>query len=110
MAIKRPEYTWQNGYQQLAANHSPWKLDEEDEVKIDDLSDDYMPPPSVDLVTSPVHNNLGINVLTSWPTIYDGTNSPHGIPSWWQPQEKVDVLICGGKARATVPCSNSKGD
>lgn len=95
MATKRPDYSWENGYQEVATRSS-WVLDGEAEVE---ESDDYVPPPSTELVTSTAHNDLGVNVILSWPTLYDGTNSPHGTPSWWQPQEKVDVLICGGKDR-----------
>ncbi|KAG7108051.1 hypothetical protein HYQ44_012766 [Verticillium longisporum] len=71
MATKSPAYTWENGFRA------------------------YVTPPSVDLTTSLTHNQLGINVVRHWPTLYDGTNSPHGVPSWWAPKEEVDVLICG---------------
>jgi phenol 2-monooxygenase (NADPH) len=53
--------------------------------------------PSAEVLTSSVHNHLGLNVLRTWPTLYDGTRTPHNIPSWWQLSDKVDVLICGGK-------------
>ncbi|KAJ5170458.1 uncharacterized protein N7500_003241 [Penicillium coprophilum] len=33
--------------------------------------------------------------LRTWPTLYDGTASPHGVPEWWKPLNQVDVLICG---------------
>ncbi|KAI0872293.1 FAD binding domain-containing protein [Hypoxylon argillaceum] len=52
-------------------------------------------PPSKEIVTSDVHNGLGINVIRTWPSIYNGSNNPHGVPSWWAPLEQVDVLIVG---------------
>ncbi|RYP38828.1 hypothetical protein DL767_002432 [Monosporascus sp. MG133] len=94
MASKRPAYTWENGYQELATSSS-LPSEEEHGNEAHDGTDSYVAPPSVDLVTSTAHNDFGVNVITNWPTLYDGTNSPHGIPSWWQPQDKVDVLICG---------------
>ncbi|KAK4244017.1 FAD binding domain-containing protein [Corynascus novoguineensis] len=93
MATKRPEFTWENGYQE-ADQAQTAEADGEDQVE-PESEGDYVPPPSVDLVTSPTHNHLGINVLRSWPTLYDGTNSPHGTPEWWQPRSEVDVLIVG---------------
>ncbi|KAF2129697.1 FAD binding domain-containing protein [Dothidotthia symphoricarpi CBS 119687] len=63
------------------------------EVEHDDDSSSL--PPSKEVVTSSRHNAIGINVLRTWPTLYDGTNTPHGIPSWWKPQQEIDVLICG---------------
>lgn len=70
-----------------------------DYTQEDDSDDDphvYVTPPSKEVVTSDVHNELGISVIRTWPSIYDGTNSPHGIPTWWTPSEQVDVLIVGG--------------
>lgn len=96
MATKRPEYTWINGYRELVSADED-TADRNKTGHIQTGSDVYAAPPEVDLVTSPVHNHLGVNVLRNWPTLYDGTNSPHGIPSWWKPSEKVDVFICGGK-------------
>lgn len=57
----------------------------------------YISPPSKELVTSQAHNELGINIIRTWPTLYDGTNNPHGLPTWWKPSRDVDVLIVGGK-------------
>ena len=101
MATKRPGYTWENGYQQLAQSKTPGGT-AGDDVPTDDETA-YVAPPSIDLVTSSAHNQLGINVIRSWPSMYDGTNSPHGTPAWWQPQQEVDVLIVGGRANWTVP-------
>lgn len=92
MATKRPDYTWENGFQQPANFKGNATAQEED-------PDAYVAPPSTELVTSTAHNDLGINIIRSWPTLYDGTNSPHGIPSWWKPKEEVDVLICGGEIK-----------
>ena len=56
----------------------------------------YMTPPYNEPLSSTVYNSLGSNAIRTWPTIYNGTESPHGVPHWWKPQKKVDVLICGG--------------
>ncbi|KAL2163195.1 hypothetical protein VTH06DRAFT_5251 [Thermothelomyces fergusii] len=95
MATKRPDYTWINGYQQLPEHLKSNGSAAENDVPADGDPTAYVPPPSVELVTSPVHNHLGVNVIRSWPTMYDGTNSPHGIPEWWEPKPQVDVLIVG---------------
>ncbi|RBQ97854.1 hypothetical protein VDGD_20146 [Verticillium dahliae] len=102
MATKSPAYTWENGFRELdssSASETPWSWPRS---PVDDNGDSapdrtgaYVTPPSVDLTTSLTHNQLGINVVRHWPTLYDGTNSPHGVPSWWAPKEEVDVLICG---------------
>ncbi|KAK4145921.1 FAD binding domain-containing protein [Dichotomopilus funicola] len=83
MATKRPDFTWENGYQ------APYAVPEDDDAN------SYIPAPSVELVTSPAHNHLGVNVIRSWPTLYDGTNNPHGTPAWRRPKSHVDVLIVG---------------
>jgi phenol 2-monooxygenase (NADPH) len=80
---------WTNGFRELGEG-TPWaKKTECDEEP------HYVTPPSAELLTSPVHNSLGLNVMRTWPTIYDGTNSPHGLPLWWKPEKEVDVLIAG---------------
>jgi len=96
MATALPPSTWQNGFKQPApaSDKLPWAGKSDDD---DGDPDAYVSPPSKELVTSSVHNSLGINVIRSWPTLYDGTNNPHGTPSWWQPSDEVDVLIVGGK-------------
>ncbi|KAI6092181.1 FAD binding domain-containing protein [Hypoxylon rubiginosum] len=92
MAFAIRPSTFENGFKQPATGE-PWVWnDGEDEA---DDPNSYVTPPSKEIVTSDAHNNLGVNVIRSWPTLYDGTNSPHGIPSWWKPAEKVDVLISG---------------
>ncbi|KFA80701.1 hypothetical protein S40288_01756 [Stachybotrys chartarum IBT 40288] len=94
MATKRPPFTWENGYQQ-PMTASTWPTDGANGDVSHTEGDRYVAPPSVDLVTSSTHNSLGVNVLNDWPTMYGGTDNPHGVPSWWKPEEKVDVLICG---------------
>lgn len=47
-------------------------------------------------LSSSVHNSVGLNTVQSWPTIYDATSFPHGLPKWWKPSSEVDVLICRG--------------
>ncbi|KAI1746117.1 FAD binding domain-containing protein [Xylaria scruposa] len=91
MAFAIPPSTWENGFKQPATGR-PWVLDHAQEDGDDDV---YVMPPSKEVVTSDVHNDLGINVIRTWPSIYDGTNSPHGVPTWWAPSEQVDVLIVG---------------
>jgi hypothetical protein len=80
--------TWERGFQE-PSDIRQWEIENDDA--------DFSLPPSKEVVTSPQHNELGINVLRTWPTLYDGTNTPHGIPPWWKPQKEVDVLICGGR-------------
>ncbi|KAL6711558.1 hypothetical protein ACN47E_004492 [Coniothyrium glycines] len=82
--------TWERGFKEPTSG-TPWLW----EPDVDAENDTYITPPSKELLTSTVHNDLGINVLRTWPTIYDGTNSPHGKPDWWKPATEVDVLICG---------------
>jgi phenol 2-monooxygenase len=93
MATTVGGFTFANGYRQ-SADTNPWQVENGDIW--DKEEPHYSVPPSVELLTSSVHNNMGLNYLRTWPTIYDGTASPHGVPSWWKPIKKVDVLICGG--------------
>ncbi|KAI9661313.1 MAG: hypothetical protein M1821_009640 [Bathelium mastoideum] len=89
MAKSVASYTWERGFRE-PTNDLPW------EVRSDPNDNDgYVCPPSKEVATSTHHNDFGVNVLRTWPTIYDGTNSPHGTPNWWQPKKEVDVLICG---------------
>ncbi|GFF23767.1 phenol 2-monooxygenase [Aspergillus udagawae] len=92
MATTVGGFTFANGYRQ-SADTNPWQVENGDIW--DKEEPHYSVPPSVELLTSSVHNNMGLNYLRTWPTIYDGTASPHGVPSWWKPKKKVDVLICG---------------
>ncbi|KAJ0421294.1 FAD binding domain-containing protein [Aspergillus carlsbadensis] len=101
MTTTLPGFTFANGYRQ-PADTNPWEITH-DSDGVDgpvDASEEahYTVPPSVDLLTSPIHNDVGLKYLRTWPTIYDGTASPHGLPSWWKPNTKVDVLICGEAA------------
>ncbi|KAK5631480.1 hypothetical protein RRF57_007194 [Xylaria bambusicola] len=77
------------------ATGQPWVFDHTGEDGIENDLNAYVTPPSKELVTSDAHNDIGINVIRTWPSIYDGTNSPHGVPVWWNPAGKVDVLISG---------------
>ncbi|KAL7622055.1 hypothetical protein AAE478_007556 [Parahypoxylon ruwenzoriense] len=94
MAFAIRPSTWENGFKQPAAGQ-PWVWDHTENDEALDDPNSYVTPPSTEIVSSDAHNDLGINVIRTWPTLYDGTNSPHGIPSWWTPLEKVDVLIVG---------------
>lgn len=89
--------TWERGFQQPASG-TPWAV-ESDEEKGEELedTDKYICAPSREVVTSSAHNDFGINVMRTWPTLHDGTNNPHGLPPWWNPASEVDVLICGGE-------------
>ncbi|KAL4900542.1 hypothetical protein BDW74DRAFT_93501 [Aspergillus multicolor] len=88
---------FRNGFMQ-PCSEPHWTV--RDDAAADENNDEpitYEPPPSVEMVTSTVHNHHsdGINVLRTWPTFYDGTASPHGLPDWWNPPSEVDVLIVG---------------
>ncbi|EDU42704.1 FAD binding domain containing protein [Pyrenophora tritici-repentis Pt-1C-BFP] len=86
MAKSVASFTWERGFREPSAIPQ-WETDND--------IDGTTLPPSKEVVTSSQHNDLGVNVLRTWPTLYDGTNNPHGIPAWWKPQKEVDVLICG---------------
>jgi len=96
MAKSVPAFTWKNGFRELG-DKFPWKSDSVETVDEKDESH-YVTPPTSEILTSNVHNSLGLNTLRTWPTIYDGTKSPHGPPEWWKPSRNVDVLICGGES------------
>jgi phenol 2-monooxygenase len=108
MAKSVPAYTWKNGFREPSADSIPWKtrppstmISEQDEAH-------YVAPPSAELVSSSAHNELGLNVVRTWPTLYDGTNSPIELPEWFKPKEEVDVLICGGKSWPRAATSQVK--
>ncbi|KAJ5476099.1 hypothetical protein N7475_001828 [Penicillium sp. IBT 31633x] len=88
-------YTHENGYRQ--ASKSPhWIIPESlTDESGNNSGPQYEIPPSDEILTSTSHNDLGFNVLRVWPTLHDGTASPHGVPDWWNPPTKVDVLISG---------------
>ncbi|KAK4196478.1 FAD binding domain-containing protein [Triangularia verruculosa] len=91
MARALPPHTWENGFKKpVEASATPWVWKNED-----DDPDSFVTPPSKELLTSTAHNNVGINVIRTWPTLFDGTNNPHGTPDWWKPAVEVDVLIVG---------------
>jgi phenol 2-monooxygenase len=91
MAKSVGSFNWERGFRE-PSDFKPWELDTGD----DDV-DNLRLPPSKEVVTSSTHNFMGLNILRTWPTMYDETNSSHGLPSWWKPQRDVDVLICGGE-------------
>ena len=87
--------TWKNGFRQPAQGN-PWIF--KDEETIDEEHEaHYVVPPRLEQLTSTTHNSLGLNSLRTWPTIFNGTSSPHGTPEWWKPSSEVDVVISGGK-------------
>ncbi|KAJ5481462.1 hypothetical protein N7475_000274 [Penicillium sp. IBT 31633x] len=89
-------YTHENSYCQASKNPH-WIIPESltDETG-NNSGPQYEIPPSDEILASTSHNDLGFNVLHIWPTLHDGTASPHGVPDWWNPPIKVDVLISGG--------------
>ncbi|KAL8886460.1 MAG: hypothetical protein Q9205_007480 [Flavoplaca limonia] len=93
MAKSLSPSTFHNGYRQ-AGKGTPWVI-ESKEIGGDDDESHWITPPSSEVLSSSVHNSLGLNTMRTWPTIYDGTSSPHGLPKWWKPTNEVDVLICG---------------
>lgn len=95
MARSLPPCTWKNGFAE-PAEIATW-ANEANYVTEDGEKSHYTKPPAEELPSSTVHNSLGRNALRTWPTLYDGTESPHGQPIWWKPSTEVDVLICGGK-------------
>ena len=95
MAKTAPPLTWKNGFAQPTTT-ATWAEEDYHTNEFGEASH-YVVPPSEEPLTSTVHNSFGLNVLRTWPTLYNGTQSPHGIPDWWQPAAEVDVLISGGK-------------
>ena len=93
MAKSIPPFTFKNGFREPGTG-APW------ETKItegDKEESHYVTPPTIDALTSTVYNDFGMNTLRTWPTLFNGTSSPHGLPDWWKPGKEVDVLICGGR-------------
>ena len=72
-----------------------WHL-EESYCTQDGAKSHYERPPFKEPLSSAVQTSLGSNVVRTWPSLYNGTESPFGVPKWWQPLKEVDVLICGG--------------
>ncbi|KUI69011.1 Phenol 2-monooxygenase [Cytospora mali] len=83
--------TWERGFKELASG-TPW-APEGDEEEGDDDNERYICAPSREVITSAVHNNFGINVMRTWPTLHDGTNNPHGLPAWWNPSNEIRIDI-----------------
>ncbi|MCJ1423734.1 hypothetical protein MMC29_001618 [Sticta canariensis] len=100
MARSLPPCTWKNGFAE-PAEIAAW-TNEANYMTEDGEKSHYTRPPAEEPLSSTVHNRLGRNTLRTWPTLYDGTESPHGQPRWWKPSTEVDVLICGDKADAPL--------
>ena len=105
MATVVPPQTWKDGYA-APSETATWQSDDYNSTEHGEHSH-YTTPPFKDCLSSTAHNSLGLNLVRSWPTIYNGTESPHGIPDWWKPARRVDVLICGGM-RAVFLTMNSQ--
>lgn len=91
--------SWNNRYREPGAtDFTPWAAE---------AAAHYKAPPSSERLTSEAHNDLGLNLLRTRPTMYNGTNSPHDLPKWWRPSSEVDVLICGGMILPTLQCMTS---
>ncbi|KAI5814558.1 FAD binding domain-containing protein [Pyronema omphalodes] len=89
MAKSLNAFTYKNGFKQPAIG-TPWRIPKDETEE----HPDWVCPPDEEHITSRVHNELGINKLRTWPTMYNGTNSPQ-IPEWFNKPSEVDVLICG---------------
>lgn len=92
--------TFRNGFKQLSEGE-PWVYPPPEATELPPKPH-YVTPQSVEINTAPVNNSLGDSKLRSWPTIFNGTNSPDGIPDWWNPSTDVDVLIVGGTLKQRV--------
>lgn len=95
MAATLPPVTFKNGFSQPTTS-ATW-ADDDNNVTEHGEEAHFLTPPSEEPFTSSTCNSLGTNVLRTWPTIFNGTESPHGVPDWWRPSNEIDVLICGGK-------------
>jgi phenol 2-monooxygenase (NADPH) len=92
MAKSIPPFSWKNGFRQ-AGEGTPWATEGRNGGG---KASHWVTPPFEETETSTVHNDFGLNTLRTWPTMYNGTSSPHALPEWWNPSGEVDVLICGG--------------
>ena len=101
MAKSIPPFSWKNGFREPGKG-TPWVVSSRYDIEENEEESHYTTPPSAEVFTSRVHNHFGFNVLRTWPTIYDGTSSPHGASDWWKPSSKVDVLICGGESESMI--------
>lgn len=106
MATTVPPQTWQNGYM-APSKTATWETKDFNSTQ-DGQESHYVTPPSKESLSSTVHNSLGLNVVRTWPTLFNGTESPHGISGQWKPAGKIDVLICGGTSAKTLKLSNQK--
>jgi phenol 2-monooxygenase (NADPH) len=96
MARSLPPTTWKNGWAETI-NGTPSYADKDYFTTADGQQSHYQSPPEAEKPTATASNKFGLSHLRSWPTLYNGTASPAGKPSWWKPSSEVDVLICGGK-------------
>ncbi|KAL8694803.1 MAG: hypothetical protein Q9224_003502 [Gallowayella concinna] len=107
--------TYRNGYHELVDNNKKnggLGYLAEKEKNYDEkwnVEGHYQRPPSAEVLSSSAHNDFGLNIQRVWPTLHDGTNSPHPLPKWWNPQPKTDVLICGDKATAPLTAGRADG-
>lgn len=93
MARTEANKTWENGFAQPSAT-ATWNL--EDSYRTEDGEKSHYAVPSFEKpLSSTIHNSLGLNTVRTWPSLHNGTESPQGVPGWWQPRKEVDVLICG---------------
>lgn len=99
MAASVQPSSFKNGFREPGKG-APWVVGTKE--IIDDDEPHWVTPPSSEILSSDVHNSLGLNTIRSWPTMYDGTNSPHGLPKWWAPRSEIDVLICGGTVLSRI--------
>lgn len=91
MAKALPQVSFEKGFK-IPLN-TPWSPQDANDEEAE--KPHYIIPPSTELVTSTKHNDMGVNTMRDFPTMYWGTNSPEGVPDWWKPKSEVDVLICG---------------
>ncbi|KAF2004770.1 FAD binding domain-containing protein [Amniculicola lignicola CBS 123094] len=95
MAQTAASLTWNRGF--ATRSDAPVWADESYYRTEDGEPANLKVPVPRELPTSTMHNSITEekNLLRTWATIYDGTQSPEGVPAWWKPQSEVDVLICG---------------
>ncbi|KAK1958705.1 FAD binding domain-containing protein [Colletotrichum sublineola] len=94
MSKSLPSCTWKNGYRAPAEHEPIWSQQQYFTGPKGELSH-YGIQPENDEVTSTAENSYGRSRLRTWPALYNGTLAPGGPPSWWDPAQEVDVIICG---------------
>ena len=99
MAATTPKaQTWESGFAQLTEKPT-WESEDHYQTETGEKAS-YAKPTFEEVASSTVRSSLGENIVRTWPSVYNGTDTPNDLPDWWSPDSEVDVLICGGRFAA----------